>query len=232
MPPFYYLATAFVRLLFRVVTRCEVKGRENVPAEGPLVLASNHLNNFDIPLLAACLPRGIVFMAKLELFRPPVGWAVRGCGAIPVRRGLVEVSTLRQTLIALKQGKVIGIYPEGTRSRTGQLQAAKPGVALIAHHSQAPILPVGITGTEKMVGAWWWLRRPRLTVNIGKTFTLPATSGEINKESQTLLTTFIMEHIAELLPRDYRGAYGESRPARHGPTAATPVIPKGDGLAS
>ncbi|MBI4289429.1 MAG: 1-acyl-sn-glycerol-3-phosphate acyltransferase [Chloroflexi bacterium] len=215
MPAFYHIATALVGLLFRAFTRCQVSGRENVPATGPLVLVSNHLNNADIPLLAASIPRGIVFMAKEELFRPPAGWAIKACGALRVRRGAVEASSLRQALDVLKQGKTLGVYPEGTRSRTGRLQTGKPGVAMIARHSQAPISPVAVTGTEKMAGAWWWLRRPRVTVSIGKTFTLPSRSGETNKESLTALTTFIMEHIAELLPPDYRGVYGRtlSRPA-------------------
>ena len=210
MPAFYHVANIFCNILFSIVTRHQVKGRENVPREGSLIVVSNHLNNADIPLLAINFPRGIVFMAKEELFRSPVGWAVKASGALPVRRGLVDRNTLRIANQVLKDGKVLGIYPEGTRSRNGRLQPARPGVALIARESQSLLLPVGIYGTEKMRGSFWWLRRPGVTVNIGKPFTLPTSNDKPAKEDLASLTTYIMRHVAELLPPDYRGVYGES----------------------
>mgnify|MGYP001606510092 CR=1 FL=1 len=220
MLAFYYTVNILLSILFGIVTRRKVRGRENVPPKGSLILVSNHLNNADIPLLAINFPRGIVFMAKEELFRSPVGWAIKASGALPVRRGLVDRATLRIANQVLKDGKVLGIYPEGTRSRTGRLQPARPGVALIARESQSLLLPVGIYGTEKMRGLFWWLHRPTVTVNIGKPFSLPTSSNEHNKEELALFTTYIMRHIAELLPPEYRGVYGES----HQPQLNSPSI--------
>ena len=170
----------------------------------------------------------IVFMAKEELFRSTGGWAVKAYGAFPVRRGLVDRNTLRIARQVLKEGKVLGIYPEGTRSRTGRLQPARPGVALIAHESKATLLPVGIYGTEKLRGAFWWLRRPKVTVNIGKPFALPTSSDERNKEEMASLTTFIMRHIAGLLPPDYRGVYGESHQPALNTASTVPAPLRGD----
>lgn len=149
-------------------------------------------------------------MAKEELFRPPGGWAVKAYGALPVRRGSIDRNTLRMASQVLKDGKVLGIYPEGTRSRTGSMRTARPGVALIARESQSLLLPVGICGTEKMRGRFWWLRRPRVTVNIGKPFSLSTSTNGRNKDELASQTTYIMHRIAELIPAEYRGAYGES----------------------
>lgn len=203
-----------------------------MPQTGSLILVSNHLNNADIPLLAISFPRGIVFMAKEELFRSPGGWAVKAYGAFPVNRVTVDRTTLRIAKQILKDGKVLGIYPEGTRSRTGRLQTARSGVVLIAHESKATLLPVGIYGTEKLRGAFWWLRRPKVTVNIGKPFSLPASTAERSKEALASLTTTIMNRVAELLPPDYRGVYGESHQNHPNETGVAPVVLKENKLGS
>lgn len=230
MPAFYHVAKILSIILFTILTRRQVKGRVNVPQKGPLILVSNHLGNADIPLLAVSFPRWIVFMAKQELFRPPGGWAVKACGAFPVRRGLVDRNTLRISNQVLRDGRVLCIYPEGTRSRTGRLQTARPGVALIAQESQSLLIPVGIHGTEKMRGAFWWLHRPRVTVNIGKPFSLPASNNEPNKEGLASLTTYIMRHVAELLPPGYRGVYGESLQPALNAAGTVPGPLRGDKL--
>lgn len=210
MTTFYYAAKGLSKFIFSLLTRREIKGAENIPKEGPLIVVANHLHNADIPLLVISMPRAIVFMAKEELFRSWGRWAVKELGALPVRRGAVDRATLRQAIQVLKEGKVLGIYPEGTRSPDSRLQPARPGVAMIAYHSQSPILPVAVTGTEKIAGASWWLRRLQLTVTIGKPFTLAPTSKQLNKETLASLTTTIMEHVAELLPPDYRGVYSKA----------------------
>ena len=104
-------------------------------------------------------------------------------------------------------GRMVLMFPEGTRSYHGQLQPAWPGSALIAARSGVPILPVGIAGTEKMRGIGWLLRRPRITVNIGQPFWLPPVSSRLTKVELAEHTDFIMRRIAELLPEEYRGDY-------------------------
>ena len=101
------------------------------------------------------------------------------------------------------------MFPEGKRSHDSQLQPAFPGSALIASRIGAPILPVGIIGTEKIRGLSWWLRRPRITVNIGHVFQPPSANGNLARIERARLTNSIMEHIAELLPPEYRGVYGK-----------------------
>jgi 1-acyl-sn-glycerol-3-phosphate acyltransferase len=107
------------------------------------------------------------------------------------------------------------MFPEGKRSRSAQLQPALSGSALIAVHSGAPILPVGITGTEKMKGLAWILHRPQITVNIGQPFSMPSVNGKLTKDELARLTRYIMERIAELLPRKYGGNYAKKGATEH-----------------
>lgn len=191
-----------------LASRWQVRGRENVPTEGPLIVVCNHTHDIDIPILAGSLPRPIVFMAKEELFHVWWSWAVKAFGALPVRRGAVETSTLRRAIGALRQSKVLGIYPEGSRSQDGRLQRGLPGVALIAFHSRAAILPVAIIGTENMNRGLWFLRRPRITVRVGKPFIFDNPPANLNKDALASLTGVIMHRVAELLPPERQGVYG------------------------
>ena len=209
MPWFYYVARVIVRGLLKLLTHCQVKGRENIPSQGPLLIVANHLNLADPPLLGVSLSRKVIFMAKKELFRPKlIGYFVGGFGAFPVHRGQLDRQALRQAYQVLADGLALVMFPEGTRSRNGRLQPALPGPALIAMRSGAPILPVGIFGTERIRGVIWLLRRPQITVNVGHPFYLPPVSSRLTKAELAELTNYIMGHIAELLPLKYRGDYG------------------------
>ncbi len=206
---FYAFASAAVGLLARVICELTVEGRENVPARGPLILVSNHLSLADPPLLGAVFPRPIRFMAKEELFRTPIlQWVVSGYRAFPVRRGEADRQALQTTLNLLKASEVVGVFPEGTRSRSDAMAQGQPGVALIALRSRAPIIPVAITGTEHI---FRWPRRclrPAVTVRIGQPFTLAHKEGANLRGALGQHTSDIMNHIAELLPASYRGVYG------------------------
>jgi len=208
VPWFYYVSRAIVRTFFILLTRWQVRGRENVPSQGPLLIVSNHLNLTDPPLLGISLGRKVIFMAKEELFRSRFSsYFIRGFGAFPVRRGQLDKKALRQAQQVLAEGVALAMFPEGTRSRNAQLQPAFSGSALIAYRHGVPILPVGITGTEKIKGVAWLLRRPRITVNIGHPFYLPPVNSKLSKDELAELTNSMMERIAELLPREYRGNY-------------------------
>ncbi len=197
-----------MRLLLLLLTRWRVRGRDNIPGEGPLLIVANHLNLTDPPLLSVSLSRRVVFMAKEELFHSRFsGYFVRSFGAFPVHRGRMDREALRQAKRVLADGLALVMFPEATRSKNAQLQPAFPGSALIALRSGAPILPVGITGTEKIEGVAWILRRPVVTVNIGHPFYLPSVNSRLTKVEMTELTNFIMGRIAELLPPEYRGNY-------------------------
>lgn len=208
MPWFYYVARAILRILFPLLTRCQVKGKENIPGQGPVLVVANHLSLVDPPLLGICLRRKMVFMAKKELFHSKfTGYFIRGFGAFPVHRGHLDRGALRQADQALAKGLALIMFPEGTRSYDGQLQSGFSGLALIALRNGVPILPVGITGTEKIRSVAGLLRRPEITVNIGQTFSLSQTGGKLTKVELTRLTDDIMGCIAGLLPPEYRGAY-------------------------
>jgi 1-acyl-sn-glycerol-3-phosphate acyltransferase len=212
LPWFYYVGRWLVRMLLFLFTRWEVRGKENVPDRGALLIVSNHMNLADPPLLGVCLGRIVIFMAKKELFQfKPFAYFIRSFGAFSVYRGQLDRNAIRQANRLLTQGQALVMFPEGMRSRSGKLRSAFPGSALLALRCNAPILPVGITGTEKIKGVGWILRRPRITVNIGHPFYLPPVSGALTKEKLVENTNIIMQRIATLLPPEYQGYYaGES----------------------
>jgi 1-acyl-sn-glycerol-3-phosphate acyltransferase len=193
-----------------------VAGTENVPADGPLIVVSNHLSNADPPILIVAFPRPLFFMGKIELFRNPIlGWIVRKFGGFPVERGTADRAALRHALKVLDQGIALGIFPEGGRSKTGALRPGLPGVGLLALQSGAPVLPVGLTGTEVYpVNGDWPLRRPPGTrggvgVRFGEPFNVPrqVDGKRVTAEEATRL---IMTRVAELLPEPYHGVYSAS----------------------
>ena len=211
----YYAGRYFTRTLLFLFTRWRVSGKENIPRQGPLLIVSNHLNLADPPILGASIYRKALFMAKEELFRSGFSsYIVRNFGAFPVRRGGLDRKALNQAKECMAQGLALIMFPEGKRSRSARLQSAFPGSALVASRIGAPILPVGITGTENLKGKTWWLRRPRITVNIGRPF-YPPSSSKLNRAELTQLTDSIMEHIAELLPSRYRGIYAGEENKTH-----------------
>jgi 1-acyl-sn-glycerol-3-phosphate acyltransferase len=200
------------RIMMFLLSRWQAKGRENVPREGPLLIVSNHLGHSDQQLLAVSINRKIIFMAKEELFSPPpLRFLVQSFGAFPVRRGGMDRGALKEAHRVLDSGLALGMFPEGTRSKDAKLQPPFPGSALIALHKDVPILPVGITGMESaQKGIPWVIRhRPRVAINIGRPFYLPATDDKLTKERLVELADYIMEHIAELLPPEYRGHYAK-----------------------
>ncbi len=208
----YYVVRWLTRILLFLFTRWKVEGKENVPQQGPLLIVANHLSLADPPLLGVSINRKKMFMAKKELFRSRFSsYFVRNYGAFPVHRGVLDRESFSQAEHWLTQGMALVMFPEGKRSKNAQLQPAFPGSARIASRIGAPILPVGISGTEKIKGKTWWLRRPRITVTIGRPFYLPTASNKLNRLELNHLTNSIMTHIAELLPAEYRGNYTQGK---------------------
>ena len=205
---FYYFATLTVKLLLFLFTHWQVNGRENVPNQGPLLVVANHINLADPPLVSLSLGRKAIFMAKAELFQSRFSsYFIGGFGAFPVRRGQLDRKALRQGESVLDKGFALIMFPESKRSPNAQLQHAFSGSVLIALRSDAPILPVGIRGSERIKGVAWLLHRPKITVNIGSPFHLPSVNGKLTKTELVEYTTLMMEHIAELLPVKYQGNY-------------------------
>lgn len=147
---FYRFAKWLVRLYANLAFRLTVTGLEHLPRSGAVIVASNHVTGWDPPLLGIVLPRPIHYMAKEELFRNKLfGAVLRALGAFPVRRCASDISAVKQSLKLLREGKVFGIFVEGTRSQSGELLEAKGGAAMFAVKTRAPVVPCHITAGPK-----------------------------------------------------------------------------------
>jgi 1-acyl-sn-glycerol-3-phosphate acyltransferase len=217
MAPFVYTAARWFThyVLLPPFARVTVVGLENLPRTGPLIIASNHLNDADPGILCTRIPRRIVFMAKVELFRVPgLGHFLRAFGAVPVRRHEADLAALRHANAALNQGLALCIFPEGTRTGVeARLLQAYPGAGFIALRNDAPVLPVAITGSQRLglpsLFARPFFPRYKVTLTIGRPFQLPKPE-RLNAEAAGQATRMIMEKIAALLPPEYRGYYGSA----------------------
>ncbi len=200
---------SIVRLLFCLLTHIEVHGLENVPAHGAVILASNHLSRLDAPLLFILLARedvtGLVAdkYKKNPFFRP----LIQAVNGIWINREEADFQALREARRYLAQGGMLGVAPEGTRSRDGVLNRAKNGIAYLAEKSGAPVLPVAIHGTEKAFHELARLRRPRLVVHFGELVQLPRVSAKERNPALVANTDEVMCRIAAMLPEEYRGYY-------------------------
>ena len=151
--------------IFKIWLRWEVFGRENIPTEGPVVIAANHLSLLDPPVLGAAATRKVHFMAKSELFKPAwFGALIRKLGAFPVRRGAMDRDAIKTGLTILKENKVLAVFPEGTRSKTGELGRAGGGAFMMAVKCKAKIVPAYIYGTDLKRHPGW----PKVRVIFGK----------------------------------------------------------------
>ncbi|MCC7104813.1 MAG: 1-acyl-sn-glycerol-3-phosphate acyltransferase [Chloroflexi bacterium] len=197
---FYLFSRLLVRLLVALLSRCTVTGLENVPRSGPLLIVSNHLNNADPVIIAAFVPRNVTFMVKEALFRWPVLPLTLWYGGIRVRRGEADREAIRAALSLLDGGQVVGVFPEGTRSRSGRLGPGRPGAGLLALRTNAAILPIGIVGTQDVLGLAPIVRRPRISVRIGRPFHVEPHVGGGRSAAAMQATETIMGRVAELLP--------------------------------
>lgn len=215
----YRPSRRFGKIMWGLTGNLTVTGQEAMPPFGPLLVASNHLSLNDAGTLVVALPRQVVFLAKKELWEKPIGrFYCDAVGAVPLDRQRGGGGALRYALTALQEDKAILMFPEGGISPTGQLRRGKTGLAWLALRTQAPILPVGIAGTEKFPS---WRMPVPLTdwqANIGTPFTPPHVEGKITDAILNSVTDMVMERIAALLPESYRGVYAD----RLNPAQANP----------
>lgn len=191
-----------------------VEGLEHLPREGAAIIVANHCSLLDPPILGWAtghqIGRVVHFMAKVEMRRwPLIGWLADHAGVFFVRRGEGDRGAQRTALDHLAAGRLIGVFPEGTRSPDGQLAEGRPGVALVAARTGAPIIPVGISGSERQrPDQMRWTHRAPITVRIGPPFTLEhQPDARLDRAGLQRDTDRIMRAIAELLPEGQRGLY-------------------------
>jgi 1-acyl-sn-glycerol-3-phosphate acyltransferase len=205
--PLYAIARVLLAIFFRLFNRWEVTGGELMPRAGGLLLIANHTSYADPPIVGTASPRPVHFMAKAELFHYPVlGWLIRRTHAFPVRRQAGDREALRQAVRLLRAGKVLLIFPEGTRSSDGRLKAFEHGAAFIALSSRAQVVPIAICGADHLLPRHRPIPRPaKLRVRFGPPLGLAHLHGQ--RPTRELLQRASDEMAAalgELLPPDRR----------------------------
>ena len=230
MSLWYRFCRSLAFSLGRILGGLTVEGLENVPAEGSFLLTSNHIGLLDPPVIASACPREVGFAAKKELFAVPIlGPLIRSLNSIPVDRAKVSVTTFREFGRFLGQGKGLMYFPEGTRSRTGELGKAKVGVGMILAQYPVAILPVVVEGTNSLSRAL--VRRGRLRVIFGPPYTLPrevVEPSEERREQYRRIADLVLDRIRRLKEgissSDDRGtdrpAREAARPASRGSAAS------------
>jgi 1-acyl-sn-glycerol-3-phosphate acyltransferase len=198
-----------VDIVFHLIARIEFIGAENIPAQGGVILATNHMSRLDTPLLFLNPTRPDITALVTDKYQQYrfFRWFTNTAGGIWIDRNKADFSAFRQAAEALKAGKALGIAPEGTRSTTACLLEAKPGTALLAVRTGVAVVPVAIAGSENAVASFKHLRRPHLVTRFGRPIPPPALTREDRDATLQRYTDEIMCQMAALLPPQYHGFY-------------------------
>ncbi|PWH18898.1 MAG: 1-acyl-sn-glycerol-3-phosphate acyltransferase [Anaerolineae bacterium] len=199
------------RFLFHLLTHVEVIGVEKVPLQGGCILATNHLSRLDPPLLFMLIERDDLTALVADKYKkyPFIPWLVNTLRGIWIHREEADFRALKDACRYLEQGGMLGIAPEGTRSRTKGLLPGKPGVAYLADKARVPIVPVAISGTEGAIFKILSFRRPKIRVVFGDPIQFPPIDRSKRDEMLQRNTDEILCRIAALLPEGYRGVYAD-----------------------
>ncbi|MCE1252058.1 MAG: 1-acyl-sn-glycerol-3-phosphate acyltransferase [Anaerolineae bacterium] len=195
--------------LVRLLVSVEVEGLENIPMQGGVMIAANHLSRMDAPILLTLPVKREVVALMAEKYEKHwfFGWFGRTMGFIFIDRSKADFSAFRTAASALKNGLLLAIAPEGTRSKDRRMLEGKPGVILLAHKTGVPIIPASVVGTDVMLKKIFTLQRPKVKVRIGTGFTIPPLERERRDEQLQEWTDELMCRIAVMLPEDYHGFY-------------------------
>jgi 1-acyl-sn-glycerol-3-phosphate acyltransferase len=207
----YRVLRTLLRIVFRLVYRPVVTGREHVPAMGPVVLASNHLSYVDSIVIPVVAPRHVAFLTKSDYFTGTgvkgafIRWFFTTIGQLPIRRGehRASRSALETALAVLRSGEAFGIYPEGTRSRDGRLWRGRTGVGWLALEAGCPVVPVALEGTDRVLPVGGGrLRVARVRVSFGESIHPDAYAGLQPARARRQLTDDVMAAIAAMSGQD------------------------------
>lgn len=202
----YRAAWILLKIAFHALLRWRITGSDHVPKRGPVILASNHISNLDPPVVGVGIWRPCAFMAKEELFSNRFfGWLIRNLNAFPVKRGTADRASLKKALEVLEQGRSLVMFPEGTRSESGELQEPEMGVGMIAYRSGAPVVPVYVSGTNEVMPKGGGIKLRQIRVRYGAPLHFVAPEGtRPGREEYESAAQRIMEAIREL--RDLEAA--------------------------
>ncbi|GAB1484825.1 lysophospholipid acyltransferase family protein [Treponema sp.] len=205
------LANFIVRFLVRKVCTLKIDEMRLIPARGPAILAMNHINFLEAPLFGAFLfPRPLAALSKKEnVSHPIISYFARIWNAIPVDRGGAASEALRASDTWLAKGGLLGLAPEGTRSRTGVLGQGKAGIAIIAHRAGVPVWPIGQWGSESLWSNLKKFKRTPVRLRVGRPFMIEPVGG-MTRSTRQEVADEIMGRIAILMPERYRGPYAVS----------------------
>ena len=200
-----------IQFLVRTLTKFEVINPENLPKTGGALITTNHLSRLDTPLLLAITDRTdlVGIIAKSYLEKPVIKWILGKAGRMVwMDRSTTDFTAIRDALRLLREGAMVGIAPEGTRSHEAKgLLKGKAGAALMADRAGVPMVPVAILGSDRIYQGWMKLRRPSVTVTVGEPYHLPEVDFGDRQAWLVQSTEEIMCRIAALLPSEYRGFY-------------------------
>lgn len=196
---FYKCLRFVLQIIFGILFRPKILGKENVPMEGGMIMAANHLSNWDPPMVGTYMPRPVAYMAKEELFRPAVAGAIiSNLYAFPVKRGAADRAAIKTALGILKQGLCLGVFPEGHRSKDGRMGRAESGVALLAAMGKVPVVPTAIINTNRIFQNGGLL--PRIIIIFGKPVYFQGRHND--KEALADFANGIMKQIQGLIDKN------------------------------
>jgi len=200
----FWIGWHLSRLVMAVFGRCRYIDADNVPETGPVIIAPNHISYLDPPTAGSGYRRVTHFMAKQELFKVPIlGWLIKAVGSFPVKQHSADRSALKTALELLSKGEVVCIFPEGTRSLDGRLLPAQAGIGMIALKSRAPVVPVALIGTNRVLPPHsYFLHFSRVTVVYGKPMTFDDLYDRgLDREAVEEVGRRIMSAIASLIEK-------------------------------
>ncbi len=207
----YKTVSTLVRIGTEILCRIDEPDINKIPAYGPLIGYANHTGQIEIPILFGQLqPRPITAVAKIEVWDNAfLRWVFNFWGVIPIRRGESDASAMRKSVEAVKKGMILGISPEGTRSTSGKLQRAYPGVVTLALLSGAPLIPVAHWGGKEFRKNLVRLKRTDFHIRIGNAIRLKVEGVRMTHEVRQQIVDEMMYRLAELLPEELRGEYAD-----------------------
>ncbi|MCJ7661322.1 MAG: 1-acyl-sn-glycerol-3-phosphate acyltransferase [Anaerolineales bacterium] len=205
------LVITFFTGLTNLLCRIDKSHLDRVPAKGPLILVTNHVNILEVPLVYVHLqPRPVTgFTLATRWDAAWTRWILNAVDAIPLRSGEADYKAMREAIQRLAAGEIVGVAPEGTRSYNGKLQKAHAGVVLLALHSGAPLQPLVIYGHEGFPDTLRHLQRTDFHIRVGKTFYLDPHGEKVTHEIRNQMLDEVMFQLATLLPPLYRGVYAD-----------------------